>query len=58
MLFIKSWGLNGATKQDKYPAETVVNKKPPQSRIVNQGFSLTTELLKSHVLLGHYEYGF
>lgn len=54
MLFIKSQGPNGATKQDEYPAETAVTNKPPNSSTVNQRIRLTIELLKSLCFLGHY----
>lgn len=43
MLFTKSQGPNGATKLDKYPAETVVTNKPQNSSSVNEGIRLTTE---------------
>lgn len=52
MLFIKSPGPNGATKQDEYPAETAMTNKPSNSSTVNQGIRLTIELLKSHCFLG------
>lgn len=50
MLFIKSQGPSGATKQDEYPAETVVTNKPQNSFTVNQNIRLTIESLKTIVL--------
>lgn len=55
MLFIKSQGPNGATKQDEYPKETAITAKLQNPSAVNQGVRLTTETLKSHCFLGHHQ---
>lgn len=55
MLFTKSQGPNGATKVDKYPAETVGTNEGQNSSAVNEGIRLITESCKSCCFLGHYE---